>query len=71
MPEVNAMKQQGFNAEKEGLHINVSKAQISQVIDDYKGALAESDEAHHDIRREIMENIDRDAEDPELDIYPA
>lgn len=71
LPEVSAIKQEGVDTSKEGLNMNVSRAQIAQVIDDYKGAIAESDEAHHEIRREIELGIDRDAEDPELDIYPA
>lgn len=69
LPEVQADKQVGVDTSKEGLHI--TKEAISQVIDDYKGALRESDEAHHEIRREIELSIDRDAIDPELSIYPA
>lgn len=69
LPEVQATKQIGFDTSKEGLDLNDSALKF--IMDDYKGAIEASDEAHHEIRREIELNIDRSAYDPELQIYPA
>lgn len=66
LPEVVATKQTGVDTSKEGLNINMKEIQMT--VDNYPSAMRESDEAHHETRREIMENIDLDAEDPEL--YP-
>lgn len=66
LPEVVANKQIRDTA-KEGL--NFSKAEINQITDDYKGAMAIAEEEHHETRREIEQNIDPDEEDPELLIY--
>lgn len=66
LPEVCAVKQT-VDTSKEGL--NFSKAELNAVTDDYKGAMASDEGEHHEIRREIEQNIDPDADDPELDIY--
>lgn len=66
LPEVRAVKQ-NVDASKEGLNFN--KAELNAVTDDYKGAMELASEERHQIRREIEERIDTDAEDPELDIY--
>lgn len=69
LPEVVATQQQNVDTEKEGL--NISKAELTLIADNYKGALETFDQEHHEIRREIELNIDRDSEDPELSIYPG
>lgn len=66
LPEVVAVKQ-NVDISKEGL--NFSKAELNAVTDDYKGAMEIASEERHQIRREIEERIDPDAEDPELEIY--
>lgn len=66
LPEVCAVKQ-NIDTSKEGL--SFSKAELNAVTDDYKGAMEVDTEERHEIRREIEQNIDPDAEDPELDIY--
>jgi hypothetical protein len=67
LPVVVATKQIGVDTAKEGLNFN--KAEISAVVDDYKGAIEVSDHEHHELRREIEQQIDPDAFDPELEIY--
>ena len=69
LPEVVATQQQNIDTGKEGL--NISKAELNLIADNYKGALETFDQEHHEIRREIELNIDRDSEDPELSIYPG
>ena len=66
LPEVCAVKQT-VDTSKEGL--NFSKAELNAVTDDYKGAMKIASEERHQIRREIEQRIDLDAEDPELDHY--
>lgn len=66
-PEVIASKQVG-KGEKEGLNI-LKRDQLS-IIDNYKLHRTEDAERdHHDMRREIEDNIEEDGEDPELDYY--
>lgn len=67
LPEVVATKQEGIDTTKEGLSLN--KTELSMITDDYKGAMASSSREHHEMRREIEQNIDPDEPDPELDIY--
>lgn len=67
LPEVVATKQEGIDTSKEGLSIN--KMELNQITDDYKGAMASASREHHEMRREIEQNIDPDEDDPELDIY--
>lgn len=67
LPEVVAQKQTGIDTSKEGLNMNT--VELNSITDDYKGAIAVSDKEHHELRREIEENIDIDSYDPELDIY--
>lgn len=67
LPEVCATKQQGVDTSKEGLSFN--NQEMNQIIDDYKGAMAESTKVSHDMRREIMEKIDPNEPEPELAIY--
>lgn len=67
LPEVVAIKQEGIDTSKEGLSLN--KTELSMITDDYKGAMASSSREHHEMRREIEQNIDPDEPDPELDMY--
>jgi hypothetical protein len=67
LPEVVATKQEGVDTTKEGLSLN--KTELNMITDDYKGAMASSSREHHEMRREIEQNIDPDEPDPELDIY--
>lgn len=67
LPEVVATKQEGIDTSKEGLSLN--KAELNQITDDYKGAMASASKEHHEMRREIEQNIDPDEPDPELDQY--
>lgn len=67
LPEVVATKQEGIDTTKEGLSLN--KAELDQITDNYKGAMSLASKEHHEMRREIEENIDPDADDPELDLY--
>lgn len=67
LPEVVATKQEGIDTTKEGLSLN--KTELNMITDDYKGAMASSSREHHEMRREIEQNIDSDEPDPELDIY--
>lgn len=67
LPEVVATKQVGMQTEKEGL--SIKKPELLQAADDYKGAMAESDETHHELRREIELMIDQDEVDPEIGPY--
>lgn len=67
LPEVVATKQEGVDTSKEGLNLN--KAELMQITDDYKGAMASFSKEHHELRREIEMNIDPDEEDPELYQY--
>lgn len=66
LPQVLATKQT-VDTSKEGLNFN--KAELTAVTDDYKGAMAISEEDHHQTRREIEMNIATDEEDPELEDY--
>lgn len=67
LPQVIATDQTGIDTTKEGLGIN--KVELNAITDNYKGALESANREHHELRREIEENIDLDSEDPELDIY--
>lgn len=67
LPEVVATKQEGVDTRKEGLNLN--KAELAQITDDYKGAMELFPNEHHEIRREIEMHIDPDEEDPELYQY--
>lgn len=67
LPEVVATKQEGVDTSKEGLNLN--KAELLQITDDYKGAMEDSSRVHHEMRREIEMRIDPDEEDPELYTY--
>lgn len=67
LPEVVATKQSGVDTSKEGLSFN--NTELNLIADDYKGAMAESTNVHHQMRREIEERIDPESPDPELDIY--
>lgn len=64
LPEVVANKQEGIDISKEGL--SIKKTELEAITADYHGVKDIFEEEHHEIRREIMENIDRDAEDPEI-----
>lgn len=67
LPEVVATKQEGIDTTKEGLTLN--KTELNAITDDYKGAMKLSSKEHHEMRRQIEENIDPYEEDPEMDIY--
>lgn len=67
LPEVVATKQEGVDTSKEGLNLN--KAELMQITDDYKGAMSSFSREHHELRREIKMRIDPDEEDPELYQY--
>lgn len=67
LPEVVATKQEGVDTSKEGLNLN--KAELMQITDDYKGAMELSSREHHELRREIEANIDPEDPDPEIDMY--
>ena len=67
LPEVVATKQLGVDTSKEGL--TLSNSEISQTIDTYYKEL-DNGETSHDVRREIELQIDKEAIDPEIDIYP-
>ena len=70
MPEIVATKQTGIDTSKEGLQLG--RAELEQVIDNYKGSIEADileEEDLHDTRREKMQNVDIEAEDPETDIY--
>lgn len=64
LPEVVANKQENIDTSKEGL--SIKKTELEAITADYHGVKDIFEEEHHEIRREIMENIDRDAEDPEI-----
>lgn len=67
LPEVCATQQQGVDTTKEGLTLNATE--INSITDNYKGAIEAFPKEHHEIRREIEQNIDPYEEDPELEIY--
>lgn len=76
LPVVCALNQEGVNTEKEGLNLN--KTELSNIIDDYKGAIEVSDKEfeeiaeelnHHESRRQLELGEDLDADDPECSIY--
>lgn len=65
LPVVVATKQEGNRGDKEGL--NIKRAELDSVTGDYHGALNVFEEDHHQIRREIEENIDYEEIDPEIE----
>lgn len=69
LPEVVATKQSGIDTSKEGL--TISSPELKLIADNYKETIREFDKDHHEIRREIELKIDRDADDPELELYPG
>lgn len=66
LPEVVATKQGNIEQKEVSSLDNV---ELNAIVDNYKGALEKSSELHHQLRREIKQNIDPDDYDPELDIY--
>jgi len=68
LPVVVATDQTGIDTSKEGIG-SLNKVELNAIVDNYKGAIEVSSKEHHELRREIEENIDPDEEDPELDIY--
>lgn len=66
LPEVVATKQGNIEQKEVSSLDNV---ELNAIVDNYKGALEKSSELHHQLRREIEQNIDPDDYDPELDIY--
>ena len=67
LPEVVAKNQMNVDTSKEGL--NIKAMELNSITDNYKGAIEVSSQEHHELRREIEQNIDYTEEDPELDIY--
>lgn len=65
LPEVVAYAQ-GLKA-TDGSKLNNNE--LNAITDSYKETLIESPKLHHEMRREIEENIDPESEDPELDRY--
>ena len=65
LPVVVATKQEGNRGDKEGL--NIKRAELDSVTGDYHGALNVFEEDHHQIRREIEENIAYEEIDPEIE----
>ena len=65
LPEVVAYAQ-GIKA-TDGSKLNNNE--LNAITDSYKETLIESPKLHHEMRREIEENIDPESEDPELDRY--
>ena len=65
LPEVVAYEQ-GIKA-TDGSKLNNNE--LNAITDSYKETLIESPKLHHEMRREIEENIDPESEDPELDRY--
>ena len=65
LPVVVATKQDGNRGDKEGL--NIKRAELDSVTGDYHGALNAFEEDHHQIRREIEENIAYEEIDPEIE----
>lgn len=47
----------------------LNQSELSQITDRYKETMKLTSQEHHDMRREIEQNIDPSADDPELDIY--
>ena len=47
--------------------MNIKRAELDSVTGDYHGALNAFDEDHHQIRREIEENIAYEDIDPEIE----
>lgn len=68
LPEVVATDQVGIDLTKEGANLN--QGELKAIVDNYKGTMKEFNREHHEMRREIELQIDTDAEDPELEIYP-
>lgn len=64
LPEVVATKQEGMDG-SEGASFNINQAEIKEVIEDYKGSYESASREHHEMRREIEQNIDPYEEDPE------
>jgi hypothetical protein len=69
LPSVVADQQDGQLGDKEGLNYANSKRELEAATDNYKLAMEESSREHHELRREIENNINPEDEDPELDIY--
>lgn len=68
LPEVVATKQEGVDTSKEGIEGHVNAQELSMITDNLKLAMESSEHSHHEMRRQIEENIDNDSDDPEL--YP-
>jgi hypothetical protein len=58
-PEVVASKQ-------ESLAMNVSKEELKQITGDYSGSKSAHKKEHHELRRQIAQNIDYEEMDPEI-----
>ena len=66
LPVVVATEQEGVSAADYGGSFNTNQQELQEITDDYKGSIEISSREHHEMRREIEERIDPDAEDPEM-----
>ena len=66
LPVVVATEQEGISAADYGGSFNTNQQELQEITDDYKGSIESSSREHHEMRREIEERIDPDAEDPEM-----
>ena len=66
LPVVVATEQEGVSAADYGGSFNTNQQELQEITDDYKGSIESSSREHHEMRREIEERIDPDAEDPEM-----
>lgn len=66
LPKVIATEQEGISAADYGGSFNTNQQELQEITDDYKGSIESSSREHHEMRREIEERIDPDAEDPEM-----
>ena len=65
-PVVVATEQEGVSAADYGGSFNNNQQELQQITDDYKGSIESASREHHEMRREIEQRIDPDAEDPEM-----
>lgn len=55
------------DTENDGSSFNINRQELTEITDDYKGAIELSSKERHEMRREIEMNIDPYEEDPEFD----
>lgn len=57
------------DTDNDGSSFNINRQELTEITDDYKGAIELSSKERHEMRREIEMNIDPYEEDPEFDSY--